>query len=150
MTPKTEVAPSTVAEAGTRIVAGVAMISDGMKEIPYPETATELVRLAMENGWGFDDGLPAKVSEDGTPYVRLLIGRERGKNALTEDESPGIQFHISWWMNSGARKAWTLGQIYMKTSEHEGWQTIKTVLKVRATISGHPVKMPDVYVSADN
>lgn len=142
MTSETEVPP-----AGTRIVNGVAMISNGEKELRYPDTAADLIILAMENGWGFDSGLPAKISQDDMPYVRILIGREPGWNALTEGVSPGIQFHISWRMYPGPRKGWSLGQIYVKTSECEGWQVLSMIKNVRALISGHPVKMPDVYVS---
>lgn len=145
MSPKTQVAP-----AGTRTVLGTAMISDGIKEVPYPESAARLINLAIENGWGFDDGLPARTSGDGTPYVRVLIGREPGQNALTHDASPGVQFHAVWHLTSGKDKRWVKPCVYVRTSLSDGWSAVETVGMVRSTIASNPVKLPDVFVSENN
>jgi hypothetical protein len=137
----------------TRIVAGVATISNGEKWLPYPSTAHELICEAQKLGWGFDDGIPVRLDHKGTPFVRVLIGREAGETA---DEvgvvSPGIQFHITWnapEKGADSRASWKLGEIYVKTSEKPEWETVSSMKTVRATMATHPVVLESRHVSVN-
>jgi hypothetical protein len=133
----------------TRIVAGVATISNGERWFPYPSTAHDLITEAQKLGWGFDDGIPVRLDHKGTPFVRILIGREAGENADRPDEpSPGIQFHITWnapVKGADSRASWKLGEIYVKTSEKPEWEAVPSMKTVRATMASHPVVLESRY-----
>lgn len=138
------------APGATKIVAGLTRISNGEKWLPYPGAAHELISEAQSVGWGFDDGLPdIHLDENGTPFVRILIGREPGENAEDpEAKSPGFQFHISWSApekGSDPRKSWHLRKIYVKTSESDGWDVVSGLREVRAMMASHPVQLPNRY-----
>lgn len=137
----------------TKIVKGVVTISNGRIWLPYPETAHDLIKMAQEHGWGFDDGLPVRQYQEGTPFVRILIGRGSGENALIPDEIvPGTQFHITWRMpnkfTETSKRSWILCEVYRKTTETETWESIKSLKAVRAAMSGQPVMIPNGYVPA--
>lgn len=138
----------------TNIVAGVTFVYSGSIWLQYPETANELIQMAQNHGWGFDDGLPPRVDSEGCAFIRLLIGREPGENALTPgEETPGVQFHVTWRMphpiTEPHRTRWILGGIYVKTSETTGWNQIRSIKSVRSHIANEPVQVPNGYVPAN-
>lgn len=119
--------------------------------IPYPPVATELINLANELGWGVDDGLPVRRLLDNTIYVRILIGRERGPNALYGPDadkhiSPGTQFHLTWRLNGDT---WETGTGYVKVGIHPRFRDNEwrksTADFARRVITGYPVKTPSDY-----
>lgn len=126
---------------------GTCRYSDGITEvytphrrwIPYPETAVELIGLALANGWGVDDGLPCRARFSGEIYVRILLGRAYGVNALNPDGpySLGTQFHIVWSLMS---RRWEMESVYVKTGRTTGsWRDVDDMAFVRKTIAGNPV-----------
>lgn len=131
-----------------RIIGGTPMISNGEMWLPYPETARALIKWAADHGWGFDNGLPARIASDGQVFVRILIGRNPGKNAaLGGYLAPGCQFHMTWKMpKKGAKsRKWILGKSYAKTSVVPMWQEIHTIKEIRQMIAQEPVKVPSLY-----
>lgn len=137
-------------KGATNIVAGVTYIYSGNVWLPYPDSASELISMATDHGWGFDDGLPPRTDVFGHVFVRILIGREAGENALTQDAAPGVQFHITWRaphpITEPDRERWSLGGIYMKTSDTSGWAQLRSLKDVRSRIASEPVKVPTGYV----
>lgn len=115
--------------------------------VPYPPTATDLVTLAHEYGWGTDDGLPVRHTLNGDVFVRILVGRERGDNALfTGTISPGTQFHLGWRLNLDT---WEVRQGYVKVGTYPGFRFNEwretTAEFARKVIAGNPVTLPSPY-----
>lgn len=134
-----------------RLIGGTVMISNGERWLPYPETAKQLIELATDYGWGFEDGLPAgrtqcRMDTNKVPYIRLLIGRNPGHNAVFGSPSPGAQFHITWRApnpETQPRKAtWILGSVYAKTSIVPMWQKVPSIKEVKEMIRQEPVIVP--------
>lgn len=137
-----------------RIVAGRSEFCTGQHWIPYPATLVALIEHAITYGWGFDDGLPIRyrhVSEAGEvhsqPYIRVLIGREAGAIAGSDEKSPGIQFHLLAPMT---QRAWGKPDGYVKTSESGLWVGISGLDEVRRTIVQNRVIGENPYAEADN
>jgi len=115
------------------------VFSDSRRWVPYPELATELIGVALANGWGADDGLPVRTWFEGGIYLRILLGREYGTNALHPEGPPslGTQFHIVWSLMS---RRWELESMYVKTGRTRGsWSEVDSVFRVRSTITNNPV-----------
>lgn len=138
-----------------RIIDGKWQFYTGILWLPYPPMFAELIRLALETGWGFDDGLPMGYrhikAKDGTitvqPYIRLLIGREPGSIADSDDKSLGYQFHLLIPMGT---RSWGKMDGYVKTSETGRWVGITGITEVRQTISQNRVIAEPVYAEANN
>jgi hypothetical protein len=114
----------------------------------------ELTKFATEAGWGVDEGimiryrfLRTKEGETVQPYIRVLIGREPGGIADSDDKSLGYQFHLLVTM--GAR-SWSKPDGYVKTSDTASWVGISGVTEVRQTISRNRLVPEPVYVEANN
>jgi hypothetical protein len=122
--------------------AGKLEIKAERKWIPYPRQATELIDMAHAHGWGTDNGLPVRHTTDGTIYIRILVGRERGHNALTGTESMAAQFHLTWVLN---HETWETGPGYVKVGiKKNAWRGANSA-DARKMIAGNPVTLPSVY-----
>lgn len=137
------------------IVNGVTYVFSGRNWMPYPSAAVDLISEATAHGWGFDDGLPPRIDNEGCVFVRILLGRERGPNAhrLTEPfASPGIQFHITWRaphpVNESKRSSWIMGPIYRKTTDND-WHQVRFLKSVRSDIVTEPVILPSLLIPAN-
>lgn len=114
-----------------RYPAGKAQIYSGIQWLDYPKGAAELIELAYASGWGVDDGLPAGVREDGTVFIRVLIGRESGP------DSDAFQFHVTWQCVS---HVWTVATVYLKRGSTGRWEGKTPLGDVRKTVSRYPVE----------
>jgi hypothetical protein len=124
-------------------VNGQTEIFVGAYWVKYPIKADEIIRHAHAHGWGVDDGLPPKMEySSGDPYIRILIGRDRG--FIDGEISPAIQFHVMWRPNA---RSFGLAEIYMKTSETYRWSDVGTLTAVWRIISQYPVDEPSELIS---
>ncbi len=116
-------------------------IKASRKWIPYPEDAQALIDLARANGWGTNNGLPARHTEQGEVFIRILIGRERGPNPLTGKTSNGVQFHLMWRLRD---HAWYTSEGYINVGNRawSAWRTVRSRDYVRDTITKNPVTLP--------
>jgi hypothetical protein len=118
-------------------------IFDGQQWLTYPSFAADLLRTAKETGWGTDNGLPPvgkrmRTDVDGRPFLRLLIGRERGKNAATGAVVPAMQFHLTWQIKA---KGWESATAYFKTDQPDtGWEPCNFDTAKKYMIA-HPVRL---------
>jgi len=140
-----------------RIIGETAMISNGVLWLPYPEGARSLIEMAQDHGWGHDDGMPrtgrrCRLYGGTVPYIRVLIGRNPGINAVYGSPALGCRFHITWRMSSPEsereRLTWLLGKMYVKTSlvtTESGqamWQAVPSIKTIREMIAREPVRVP--------
>jgi len=121
---------------------GILEIRASRKWIPYPEDARQLICLALNNGWGVDDGLPTRHTKDGEVYIRVLIGRERGP------KSSAFQFHLTWRLRD---HQWytTEGYVNVGTHDWSAWRTIRSRDYVTSTIMNNPVNTTVEETHAD-
>lgn len=139
--------PKDVAPGTTRPMDGRTLIFTGRIWLDYPRGAQEVIDLAIDSGWGFDDGLPARVRKsDGRVFVRILVGHERMYPLDTTDVIPATQFHLTWIAPpvESLNRSWDSGEMYVKTDVTNKWGTITSLSQVRKTIAtdvlieGHP------------
>ena len=118
-------------------------IKASRKWIPYPQEAAELIDMAIAHGWGTDDGLPVRHTMQGEIFIRILIGRERGTNALTGKVVNGLQFHLTWrlrdheWVSSE-------GYVNVGTPSWSSWRRTRPEF-ARKAIAGNPLEFPSAY-----
>lgn len=126
-------------------------IFDGQRWLAFPGGAADLLRTAKRFGWGYDSGLPRvggqmRRDEQGNPFLRILIGRERGRNAATGATVPAMQFHLTWQIKA---HRWQSATAYIKTDQPDtGWEPCNFDTATKFMIA-HPVRIP-LKASADH
>jgi hypothetical protein len=139
---------SVITTGSTRTTGGEVEIWSSERWLKYPRVAHDLMEFATQRGWGCDDGLPpigglVRKDGNGVPYIRILIGRERGWNANTGEMDPAVQFHLTWVAKTAS---WDTRNGYMKTDVSE-WENV-TVNGAREIIMKSPVnKAPHAETS---
>jgi hypothetical protein len=138
-------------EAEIRTLDGVTQINTGLGWINYPASASKLIQMAYDHGWGVDDGLPPRFLHDGTAYIRVVLGRDPGPNAgdAAGYRSEGYQFRAVWYLHDMTRR-WAAGGIQYRSTAFEGWKTCDYIAHVRRFIAQNPIKVPTEYAEANN
>lgn len=137
----------------TRIVKGKVEIKGNRRWVPYPPQAASIIALALENGWGVDDGIinghvrsyASAADKDVTVFVRILIGRERGINAMDPQGEivQGQQFHMTWVLRLDT---WETSTCYVKVgTKKSAWRAV-TPAEARRAIAGNPVTLPSPFI----
>jgi hypothetical protein len=129
---------SVITTGSTRTTGGEVEIWSSERWLKYPRVAKELMAYAADRGWGCDDGMPpigelVRKNGNGVPYIRILIGRERGWTP-TGEMVPAVQFHLTWVAKTAS---WDTRNGYVKTDVSE-WENV-TVNGAREIMMKWPV-----------
>jgi hypothetical protein len=94
--------------------------------LTYPRTAKELLEIATQAGWHWDDGLPVRTDCYNEPFIRVMVGRPPGQGR------DGFLFHLTWRCSKA--RQFHMGKIFMYRHSTRTWTSVHALSEVRSLI----------------